>query len=248
MRSGDHAGLAPDESIGAAAPPTARDDGPPGGDGVTAGEGPPATLPALDRATQRLIRLSAIICAGSETDIRGAMSDAVDGLDPAWVEELVLQSYLFAGFPRALNAMREWRRLSRRRAPREDEDARAESQAALWRERGERTCAVVYGPFYEALRHNIRDLHPALDAWMIVDGYGKVLSRAGLDLRRRELCVVGACAAARQDRQLHSHLHGALHAGATAEEVADALRVVEDLSGSDDARRYRQLLARIVGK
>ena len=29
----------------------------------------------------------------------------------AWVEELVLQTYLFAGFPRALNAMREWRRV-----------------------------------------------------------------------------------------------------------------------------------------
>ena len=27
-----------------------------------------------------------------------------------WVEELMLQSYLFAGFPRALNAAREWRR------------------------------------------------------------------------------------------------------------------------------------------
>ena len=29
-----------------------------------------------------------------------------------WIEELLLQTYLFAGFPRALNGMREWRRLA----------------------------------------------------------------------------------------------------------------------------------------
>ena len=250
MTPHDHAGLAPDESLDAVAPtaPALRDGDVDGGGAMPRDRASAGIVPALDPATRRLIRLSAVICAASEAAIREAMADATDGIDPVWVEELILQSYLFAGFPRALNAMREWRRISGRRAPPADEDARAESQAALWRERGERTCAVVYGPFYDALRHNIRDLHPALDAWMIVDGYGKVLARAGLDLRRRELCVVGACAAARQDRQLHSHLHGALHAGATPAEVADALHVVEDLAGPDDARRYRQLLARVVGK
>lgn len=203
---------------------------------------------ALDDQTRRLVRLAAVICAGSEADIRDAITDAANGLDPEWVEEIILQSYLFAGFPRTLNAAREWRRISGRPAPRVDDDAQAERQSAVWRERGERTCAVVYGPLYEGLRRNIRELHPALDSWMIVDGYGKVLSRAGLDLRRRELCVVGACAAARQDRQLHSHLHGALHAGATPAEVADALAAVQDLTGANDAPRYRKLLARVVGK
>ena len=235
-------------AVGAAAREATRDRAP-AGDATVAADAPPTeSLRGLDDQTRRLVRLSAVICAGSEANIREAMSDAADGLDPDWVEEVVLQSYLFAGFPRALNAAREWRRASGRAAPRADGDAHAESRAALWRERGERTCAIVYGPFYEALRRNIRDLHPALDAWMIVDGYGKVLSRPALDLRRRELCVVGACAAARQDRQLHSHLHGALHAGASPTEVSDALAAVEDLSGPNDARRYRQLLARVLGK
>ena len=106
----------------------------------------------------------------------------------------------------------------------------------------------MYGPFYKRLRHNIRQLHPALDAWMIVEGYGKVLSRPALDLRRRELCIVSACALARQDRQLHSHLHGAIHAGASPAEVYGALDSVADLLGPDDLLQYRQLLARIVNR
>ena len=202
---------------------------------------------ALDDETRAIVRLAGIISAGTEPQLRESLTHAATATQPIWVEEVILQSYLFAGFPRALNAAREWRRLSGRAAPESDEGENFEN-AALWRAEGETTCATVYGPFYERLRHNIRHLHPALDAWMIVDGYGKVLSRPALDLRRRELCVVASCAMARQDRQLHSHLYGALHAGASPAEVKDAIDSVADLLGPDDTRRYHQLLARVLGR
>jgi 4-carboxymuconolactone decarboxylase len=210
-------------------------------------DGTVASPAALDAETHALVRLAGIITAGSETQIRASLVHAAAACRPEWVEEVVLQSYLFAGFPRALNAAREWRRISGRSAPDTDEGEDFD-QASRWRSEGEATCAIVYGPFYERLRHNIRELHPALDAWMIVEGYGKVLSRQALDLRRRELCIVSACAMARQDRQLHSHLHGAKHAGASPEEVLGAINAVADLLGPDDARRYYQLFARVLGK
>ena len=53
---------------------------------------------------------------------------------------------------------------------------------------------------------------------------------------------------ARQDRQLHSHLHGAKHAGASPEEVLGAINAVADLLGPDDTRRYHQLFARVLGR
>lgn len=201
----------------------------------------------LDHETQALVRLAGIISAGTEPQLRDALTVAASACRGEWVEEVVLQSYLFAGFPRALNAAREWRRISGRAAPDSDEGEDFEN-APRWRTEGEATCSTVYGPFYERLRHNIRQLHPALDAWMIVDGYGKVLSRPALDLRRRELCVVAACAMARQDRQLHSHLYGALHAGATPTEVQASIDAVADLLGPDDTRRYHQLFARVLGR
>ena len=201
---------------------------------------------ALDGETLTLVRLAGIISAGTEPQVRESLARAAVVCRTDWVEEVLLQSYLFAGFPRALNAAREWRRISGRASPESDEGENFDN-APRWRTEGERTCATVYGPFYERLRHNIRQLHPALDAWMIVDGYGKVLSRPALDLRRRELCVVAACALARQDRQLHSHLYGALHAGASRADVQDAISSVADLLGAEDTRRYHQLFARVAG-
>ncbi len=203
----------------------------------------PANLTTLDDATRRLVRLSAVVTAGTEAQQRSAIADAAGKVSAVWVEELLLQSYLFAGFPRALNAMREWRRF----AP-EPADPDGGAPPARWRDDGERTCAVVYGKFYDRLRENIRHLHPALDDWMIVEGYGKVLSRPALDLGRRELCIVAACAAAGQDRQLHSHLHGTVNAGVAPAVVSQA---IEALAGVVEAGRLetaRLLWARVRGK
>jgi len=204
------------------------------------------TVPVLGDEERALVRLAAVIAAGSEADIRAELASAQKSARVEWIEEVILQSYLFAGFPRTLNAAREWRKVSGREAPSMDEGERLD-RIDQWRRQGELTCAIVYGPFYERLRQNIRALHPALDAWMIVEGYGKVLSRPQLDLARRELCIVAACAASRQDRQLHSHLHGALHAGASEAAITDTLAAISVLVSPDDAVRYRMLWAKVQG-
>jgi 4-carboxymuconolactone decarboxylase len=182
-------------------------------------------LAQFDDATRTLVRVAAVVAAGEESDVRAELQRAATEVRHEWVEELLLQTYLFAGFPRALNAMREWRR----HAPGVSSSAGAPIDAERLRIRGEDTCATVYGNMYDRLRENVRALHPLLDDWMIVEGYGKVLSRPALDLGRRELCIVAACAASGQDRQLLSHLHGALNASVDARVVTDALAALRDL-------------------
>ena len=214
---------------------------------MTTGAEARASLAPIEAGLRHLVRIAGAIAGSPEGQVRSLMSEALDEVDPVAVEEIILQSYLFAGFPRTLNAMRVWRGVSERPAPSTDPEAAAED-FDLWRRRGAETCAIVYGESYEKLRQNIRELHPALDEWMIVDGYGKVLARPGVDLRTRELCVVAACAVSGQQRQLHSHLHGALNAGSTVGEIAAVLDALGDLISRDDLARYRQLLAKVVAQ
>src|SRR5918992_596007 len=97
-----------------------------------------STLPGLDDATRQLVRLAAIIASATEPEIRAAMSGVARTDVPAqWIEELILQTYLFAGFPRGLNAMREWRRASGQPAPEKDESERYEA-IEDWTRHGER--------------------------------------------------------------------------------------------------------------
>ena len=119
-----------------------------------------ASVAALDDATTELVRLAAVITVGDEEAVREALERAAAATPHEWIEELILQSYLFAGFPRTLNAARDWRRISGRRAPDADQETEI-GDLESWEARGEATCSTVYGPFYEGLRRNIRTLHPA---------------------------------------------------------------------------------------
>lgn len=204
-------------------------------------------LSGIDETVTHLVRSAAAIAGADEQTVREVLENAVGHVPAGAMDEVILQSYLFAGFPRALNAARTWRTVSGETAPSRDRDAELRNDLD-WVTRGESTCRLVYGESYDLLRENIRALHPALDNWMIADGYGKVLARPQLDLLTRELCIVGACAAAGQQRQLHSHLHGALNCGASAEQVTAALDCLADLVEEENLSRYRGLLAHVLAR
>ena len=208
----------------------------------------PMQTPLFDDQVRHLVRLAASVAGATIGVTRRVLTEARGGVAPELVDEVLLQSYLFAGFPRTLNAFAVWRELSGVAAPATDEHASAKRYGAVWPESGEAACRTVYGPVYDTLRDNVRALHPALDEWMVVDGYGKVLSRPALDLARRELCIVAACAATGQDRQLHSHLHGALNVGVDVATLRQAIDMLADGLGADRARAARLLLDRVIGK
>ena len=88
----------------------------------------------LDAETRELVTLAVTIAVGNEAVMRDAIETAAEEVRPEWAEEAILQSYLFVGFPRALNAMRAWRKTSRRAAPAKDTDPAADPGA--WRTRG----------------------------------------------------------------------------------------------------------------
>jgi 4-carboxymuconolactone decarboxylase len=160
------------------------------------------------------------------------MRDCVEAGLENQTEEALLQSYLFLGYPIALNAIQEWRRASRRSAP----PATPEDWEA-WQARGEAVCRTVYGGQYDRLRENVRRLHPDMERWMVIEGYGKVLGRPALDLATRELCIAGLLVVLDAPEQLYSHLRGALNAGATSGQISAAMDIA--CEGLDDAHRDR---------
>jgi 4-carboxymuconolactone decarboxylase len=67
------------------------------------------------------------------------------------------------------------------------------------------------------------------------------MSRPGLDLLRRELCTVAQTGVLDAPRQLHSHLRGALNAGATFGQVEAVLSVVNPLLSYPRWRTVKEL-------
>jgi 4-carboxymuconolactone decarboxylase len=177
--------------------------------------------PRVDEGARALVVLSAAVASGDRAAQAAAMDEAARHCAGVAVEEALLQSYLFLGYPRALRALKLWRERSGPGAVAEA----APLDPAAWRRRGEAVCQRVYGGQYPRLRANIAALHPDLEAWMLAEGYGKVLGRAGLDLAVRELCIVAVLVWQDAPEQLYSHLRGALNVGVAEAEVEAVLGV-----------------------
>ncbi len=211
---------------------------------LTRGEAP--ILEQLDQPTRLLVLLAAAIARGRDPDLDQAAGAArAGGVPPQWVDELLLQSVLICGWPRALTGARACRQAGFPVSP--GEDATDYRRYRDWIIRGEATCREVYGSTYPALRRNIQALHPALDAAMIVEGYGRVIGRPGLDLARRELCTVAQIAIQDARRQLRSHLQGALNSGAAPELVTRALELVQPDLRPEEWAEIWQLWERVRG-
>ena len=203
------------------------------------------SLPHLDEPTRALVGLAGAIGVGEELSLEErSLACVTEAVPNAWVDELLLQSVLMVGWPRALIATAVWRRIGDPAAE-PGEDGAAYERAQQWTTRGEAVCREIYGANYDRLRENVRALHPALEAWMVTEGYGRTLGRPGLDLARRELCVVAQVAVQGAERQLHSHLKGALNAGAGPAAVAETLEIVRPMLGAREAKLAASLWARI---
>lgn len=125
---------------------------------------------------------------------------------------------LYAGYPAALEGLRMLNSVWPGRARRT-----REGTAAQWMSRGRALCSRVYGSSFARLMPAVEALHPDMARWMIEHGYGRVLSRAGMNARERELVTVAALAALGWERQLVSHLLGARRVGASLDEVQASL-------------------------
>lgn len=176
-------------------------------------------------------RILALFSATVATADHDAMSEAIllcrtSDIERAALYELVLQSYLFLGFPRMLEAAdllhTQWPD-----TPHEpDCGPVGAEEARLWYTRGDQLCRRVYDSTYEPLRRRVESFAPEIFRWMIFEGYGKVLSRHQLDMITRECSIVACLIIENMPRQLHSHIKGALNVGADPKLVSS---VIEDL-------------------
>ncbi len=142
--------------------------------------------------------------------------------------ETLLQNYLFAGYPSAISSLK----ILKEYYP----DIRLPEVADMnlyhFRRKGEALCKKVYGNKFEKLIKNINNFSPELSEWLVLEGYGKVLGRAGLSFKERELCIVAVLTAMKFEDQLYSHINGAMNAGISIEELQIVIKNL-DLIGKN---------------
>lgn len=165
--------------------------------------------------------IHALSAGGGGDALAAHLRHAVDDGVPAdRLREILLQSALFGGFPRALEAFEVFARIAPDAPP-------GVPGIAPDRERGERLFGKVYGDRQRLVQERLHAFHPALERVILESAYGSILAREPLDLRVRELAAVGALALLRTRRQLASHVCGAARVGAAPHAIREAIRQME---------------------
>ncbi len=82
---------------------------------------------------------------------------------------------------------------------------------------------TLWGDQEARIRARLEALDPTLARWVLDFTYGEVYARDGLDLKTKELLACAMLVAQGNPPELTTHLRGALRAGATEQEVREAL-------------------------
>lgn len=198
---------------------------------------------SLAPATVRLARLTTAIVLGKWATVRAERAAApAPEPDRAW-REAVLQTHLFAGFPRLVEAYGVLEEAGGLGEP-EPGELLDEPEAATL-PRGRALFERIYGDHAERVRETLERRQPLFARWIEGHAYARVLSRPGLPAATRELLACCALAATAQERQLASHARGALRCGADAAELAAVLLAVADLIAPARLEHARRVIERL---
>lgn len=161
------------------------------------------------------------------------------------IKEVILQNYLFCGFPNAIEGLLVFNRKLHDRHIKDDNFFEVRDADQMYKD-GIALCQRIYGSNFEKLIKNMERISVDVARWMVNEGYAKVLSRSVLSPIERELCVVAALAALQRERQLISHIRGALHVGAQKEEITEVIEGLRVMVPHDVVSKMQVLTEEII--
>jgi len=162
---------------------------------------------------------------------------------PEKLYECILQCYLFCGFPAAIESLK----IFRHHYP-DFEGRKSKYDPKKFKTDGKDNCKLIYKKNYKKLIENMNYFSPDLKEWMIIEGYGKVLSRKGLSLLEREFINVSILCTRLYVNQLHSHLKGCIHLGASNEDLSELLNSLRAGINVNNFNKAFDLLEKVKDK
>ena len=205
----------------------------------------------LSAQQQAILPIAAFAAAGDMSKLNAALNQGLDaGLTVSDAREVLVQLYAYAGFPRSLNALTELMKVLDSRKQRGIQDA-AGREPSRTIAKGDELRAVGTANQTKLVGRPVTgavpDFAPAIAEYLQAHLFGAIFERDNLDWQSRELATVGFLSALPgAEGQLQGHMGYSMNVGLTAQQMQQAVQVLDERVGADNGRRAREALAKVL--
>jgi 4-carboxymuconolactone decarboxylase len=206
----------------------------------------------LNAREKAMIPISAFTASGKFAELKTALSDGLDaGLTVNEIKEILVQLYVYAGFPRSLNGINAFMDVMADRKQRGIKDNPGKEASPLPAgktslELGTENQTTLIGQ--PAVGKYI-EFAPVIDQFLKAHLFGDIFGRDVLDFKTREIVTISALANMEGlNPQLQSHFKAALNIGLTESKLKGLISIIESKVGKQQADNACDLLASVLGK
>ncbi len=191
----------------------------------------------LEEKDLRLIGLVSAVARGDWHALVEIRKAAPAGEPDREWREALLQSHLFLGFPRIVEAFEQLAQVGGLGHPTEAEIQGSEPSSEQWDQQGAPLFDTIYGDLAEPVRRRMRQHHLDFGAWIAEHAYGRVLARPGLAGHKREWLALVCLILTGLERQLASHTRGAMRLGSSWEQALEVLDSQREFLAGEEYER-----------
>lgn len=204
---------------------------------------------------QKIAEISALTANGNLDKLKTVLNDSLDsGLSINEINEVLIQLYAYAGFPKSLNAINVFINVIDVRKNQGIEDQTGPQATILPShkskyEKGKENYAVLFGNPDTHPKARFEEFAPIIEVFLKEHLFADIFGRGILSFKDREIATVAALASMDGTTpQLKAHFIAAMNVGLSQTEAEEIIALIQKQSGPEKAQNASQVLKNILIK
>lgn len=204
----------------------------------------------MDRLTpkeQSIIKISSYTAQGNLPELEKALNSGLDnGLSINEIKEILVQLYAYCGFPRSLNAINTFIKVTSSR----NGDTIGETPETMPEdinkfEVGKRNTEKIFGK--SDAKAPYEEFAPAINTFLKEHLFCDIFERGVLSYKEREIATVSALASIEGlEPQLTAHLNGAMNIGLTEDEAKELYETVKTCLPKEQSKAPEKVFKNVI--
>ena len=205
----------------------------------------------MDRLTakeQSIIKISSYTAQGNLPELEKTLNSGLDnGLSINEIKEILVQLYAYCGFPRSLNAINTFIKVTSSR----NGDTIGETPETMPEdinkfEVGKRNTEKIFGK--SDAKAPYEEFAPAINTFLKEHLFCDIFERGVLSYKEREIATVSALASIEGlEPQLTAHLNGAMNIGLTEDEAKELYETVKTCLPKEQSKAAEKVFKNVIG-